>query len=190
MTLLFLSRVNCLSEKRKINSVSKSTLFWLSLHVNEYGLELTFLVHSFFSLKPTLWQSLTYSNSLSFLSFIFNRFQSSSILSPVVPLFFFSTPSFSFLLLVAVPSFTLLPSFSSSPPLYSLFVWECKKALNQLTEQNNVVLICVSGYSGIKGNEKAGQLAKEGAAGRPIGPEPILDLAPCCTKLAIKNCVV
>ena len=69
-------------------------------------------------------------------------------------------------------------------------MWECKKALNQLVERNNVALTWVPGHSWIKGNEKTDQLAKKGAAGRLIGPEPILSLAPCCTKLAIKNWVV
>ena len=73
------------------------------------------------------------------------------------------------------------------PEISSILVWECKKALNQLAELNNVALIWVSGHSGIKGNEKADQLVKKGAAGKPIGPEPILGLAPCCTKLTIKK---
>ena len=60
----------------------------------------------------------------------------------------------------------------------SILAWECIKALNQLSETNNVALIWVPGHSGIKGNEKADQLAKKEAAGKPIGPEPILDLAP------------
>ena len=76
------------------------------------------------------------------------------------------------------------------PDISSILVWECKEALNQLVEGNKVNLLWVPGHKGIRGCERADQQAKNGAARRPIGPEPLLGLAACCTKLAIKNWVV
>ncbi|XP_033228882.1 ribonuclease H-like [Belonocnema kinseyi] len=63
------------------------------------------------------------------------------------------------------------------PDIASELVWECKKALNRLVEKNKVALIWVSGHTGIKGNEKADQQARSGAADEYIGPEPVLGLA-------------
>ncbi|XP_033218126.1 uncharacterized protein LOC117173596 [Belonocnema kinseyi] len=73
------------------------------------------------------------------------------------------------------------------PDIISELVWECKKALNRLTEKIKVALIRVHGHTGIKSNQKADQLARSGAAGEYIGLEPVLGLASCCIGLAIKS---
>ncbi|KAJ8964926.1 hypothetical protein NQ317_014459 [Molorchus minor] len=49
-----------------------------------------------------------------------------------------------------------------------------KKTLNDLASRNKVILTWVPGHSGVRGNEEADRLAREGSAMYPIGPEPIL----------------
>ncbi|KAJ8976474.1 hypothetical protein NQ317_001155 [Molorchus minor] len=56
----------------------------------------------------------------------------------------------------------------------SLLVLECKKTLNDLASRNKVILTWVPGHSGVRGNEEADRLAREGSEMYPIGPEPIL----------------
>uniref|UniRef100_T1HDR1 RNase H domain-containing protein n=1 Tax=Rhodnius prolixus TaxID=13249 RepID=T1HDR1_RHOPR len=54
-------------------------------------------------------------------------------------------------------------------------LWECKKALEQLEWE--------PGYVGIKGNEIADQLARNGASTPFIGPETVLGI----TKGAVRE---
>ncbi|KAJ8968475.1 hypothetical protein NQ317_013970 [Molorchus minor] len=56
----------------------------------------------------------------------------------------------------------------------SRLVLECRKTLNDLASRNKVILTWVPGHSGVRGNEEADRLAREGSAMYPIGPEPIL----------------
>ncbi|KAJ8977196.1 hypothetical protein NQ317_009430 [Molorchus minor] len=61
-----------------------------------------------------------------------------------------------------------------SSKVKSRLVLECKKTLNDLASRNKVILTWVPGHSGVRGNEEADRLAREGSAMYPIGPEPIL----------------
>ncbi|XP_033212494.1 ribonuclease H1-like [Belonocnema kinseyi] len=73
------------------------------------------------------------------------------------------------------------------PDITSQLVWECKKALNKLAEKSEVAFIWVPGHTGIKGNGKADQLLRIGAAGEYIGPKKVLGQAFCCIGLTIKS---
>ena len=44
------------------------------------------------------------------------------------------------------------------PDISSILAWECKEALNQLTEENKVTLVWVPGHKDIRSNERADQL--------------------------------
>ncbi|KAJ8985201.1 hypothetical protein NQ317_018230 [Molorchus minor] len=61
-----------------------------------------------------------------------------------------------------------------SSKVKSRLVLKCKKSLNNLASRNKVILTWVPGHSGVRGNEEADRLAREGSAMYPIGPEPIL----------------
>ncbi|KAJ8975113.1 hypothetical protein NQ317_017975 [Molorchus minor] len=65
-----------------------------------------------------------------------------------------------------------------SSKVKSRLVLECKKTLNDLDNRSQVILTWVPGHSGIRGDEEADILAREGSATRsamyPIGLEPVL----------------
>ena len=54
----------------------------------------------------------------------------------------------------------------------SALVHECCQKLQELAQQNAVTLKWVPAHTGIKGNEEADKLAKNGASSSFIGPEP------------------
>lgn len=54
----------------------------------------------------------------------------------------------------------------------SALVLECLTILKELAKRNRVTLMWVPGHEGIEGNEMADELAKKGADGSLIGPEP------------------
>ncbi|KAJ8917629.1 hypothetical protein NQ315_000113 [Exocentrus adspersus] len=56
----------------------------------------------------------------------------------------------------------------------SRLLWECWKELSDLARHNRVVLLWVPRHSGIKGNEKADELARKGSSASYIGPEPTM----------------
>lgn len=62
----------------------------------------------------------------------------------------------------------------TAPKITSRLVGECRTALSELSEDNRVVLTWVPGHFGLKGNEKADQLAWEASARNPDGPEPVM----------------
>ena len=57
-----------------------------------------------------------------------------------------------------------------------------------LANWNEVTLILVAGHCGIPGNEKADELARQGAAMTPLGPEPALRIPRCSAREATKKC--
>lgn len=61
-----------------------------------------------------------------------------------------------------------------SPKVTSRLVWECRQELEELAERNSVTLFWVPGHTGIDGNEKADELARNGSSTLYFGPEPAL----------------
>ncbi|VEN60845.1 unnamed protein product, partial [Callosobruchus maculatus] len=60
------------------------------------------------------------------------------------------------------------------PKVTSALVWECLQELGRLAEHNKVTLEWVPGHSGIRGNERANELARLGSSALYIGAEPAL----------------
>ena len=56
-------------------------------------------------------------------------------------------------------------------------VRQCQKALNNISTQYTVGLYWVPGHAGVKGNEIADKLAKDGSDQRFVGPEPFLGVS-------------
>jgi hypothetical protein len=56
----------------------------------------------------------------------------------------------------------------------SPLVWQCQMALNDISTYHSVGLFWVPGHSGIRGNEIADELAREGSVHYFVGPEPAL----------------
>ena len=66
-------------------------------------------------------------------------------------------------------------------------VYDCLDTLKCLSKDNRVNLIGVPGHEGIGGNEKADELAKQGAALPFVGPEPFCGLPKSHLKMEIRN---
>lgn len=64
----------------------------------------------------------------------------------------------------------------------SRLVDECLQRITELAEHNRVKLVWVPGHSGIPGNEKADELARQGSNANMIGPEPSVGIPRCSTR--------
>ena len=58
----------------------------------------------------------------------------------------------------------------------SPLVRQCQKALNDISGQHVVGLFWVPGHSGVRGNEIADELTRDGSVLRFVGPEPMKPL--------------
>jgi ribonuclease HI len=59
----------------------------------------------------------------------------------------------------------------------SLLVYQCQKALNDISALHAVGLYWVPGHAGVRDNEIADGLARCGSASRFVGPEPALGVS-------------
>ena len=59
-----------------------------------------------------------------------------------------------------------------SPVTTSKLVKDCKDYLNKAALRNRITLVWVPRHFGVKGNEKADELAKIGSSAQACGPEP------------------
>ena len=75
----------------------------------------------------------------------------------------------------AVDSQAALRALSSQKVTSRLGV-ECLDTLSALASRNEVTLVGVPGHCGVLGNEKADELARQGAAKPLLGPEPALGI--------------
>ncbi|KAJ8914109.1 hypothetical protein NQ315_014306 [Exocentrus adspersus] len=66
---------------------------------------------------------------------------------------------------------------------------ECWKELSDLARHNRVVLLWVPGHSGIKGNEKADELARKGLLASYISPEPVVGVSKTMVRSQVKEWV-
>lgn len=69
----------------------------------------------------------------------------------------------------------------------SKLVWNCLQLIKKLGTHNKVTLEWVPGHNGIKGNELADRLAKEGADSRFVGPEPYFGIPKCHIRKAVQQ---
>ena len=69
-----------------------------------------------------------------------------------------------------------LPAVRTSPMVY-----QCQKALNDISARHVVGLYWVPGHAGVRGNEIADGLARGSSALRFLGPEPALGVSRCDT---------
>jgi hypothetical protein len=59
----------------------------------------------------------------------------------------------------------------------SPLVWQCQRALNDISTYHCVGLFWVPGHSVIRGNKIADELAREGSVHHFVGPEPALGVS-------------
>ena len=55
--------------------------------------------------------------------------------------------------------------------------WDCHQSPLKLAAHNRIQLVWVPGHTGIEGNEKADQLARQGSSCQLLGPEPSLGIS-------------
>jgi ribonuclease HI len=68
----------------------------------------------------------------------------------------------------------------------SPLVRKCQKALNDISTYHSVGLFWVPGHSGIRGNEIADELAREGSAHHFVGPVPAVGVSVHCIRRQIQ----
>ncbi|KAJ8911176.1 hypothetical protein NQ315_011177 [Exocentrus adspersus] len=68
-------------------------------------------------------------------------------------------------------------------------LWEYWKELSDLARHNRVELLWVPRHSGIKGNEKADELARKGSSASYIGPEPAVGVSKTMIMSQVKEWV-
>jgi hypothetical protein len=68
----------------------------------------------------------------------------------------------------------------------SPLVRQCQKALVDISTYHSVGLFWVPGHSGIRGNEIADELAREGSAHHFVGPEPPVGVSRQCVRSKIQ----
>jgi ribonuclease HI len=61
----------------------------------------------------------------------------------------------------------------------SPLVYQCQEALNDISARHVVGIFWVPGHAGIRGNEIADGLARDGSALRLLGPQPALGASRC-----------
>lgn len=71
----------------------------------------------------------------------------------------------------------------------SKLVWDCMGALNGLGSHKKVTLAWVPGHEGHPGNEKADELARQGASKAFVGPEPFCGISKTTIASAVKRWV-
>jgi hypothetical protein len=75
----------------------------------------------------------------------------------------------------AQEALTALQAVRTTSPL----IYQCQKALNDISARHVVGLFWVPGHGGVRGNEIADGLARDGSALRLLGPEPALGVSRC-----------
>jgi hypothetical protein len=69
----------------------------------------------------------------------------------------------------------------------SPLVQQCQKVLNDISAQHAVGLFWVPGHAGVRGNEIADELARDGSVLRFVGPEPALGVSRQDTRRRIRR---